>query len=266
MPPGVALERNSMSIRPLRDGERPFYDDPSDIAVHAENALRNIAAGQPYITDVTLRYLEEEAIARFAKQTQFRPTYEPDKNKDRDLWCAKWANEASHAQVNMEGLNPVAQASVRVLLGACELRNAIQENGSPQKIAALSMLLVCEVLMGGYSLEYHATLETKNALKNAKDSAYKKGFGQEQDDMNKARLACIDGAAKRWKENPSILIGTMANALEAGLLQNIEKLPSLDTVPKAKTIKAWLREAAKVGKLSIPDAAQRRGRPPKPRG
>lgn len=150
---------NISPIRPFRDGDGPFYDDPSDLAVHAQNALRNIEAGQPYITDITLRYLEEEAIARFAKQTGMRPDHEPDKRTDRSLWVAKWENEARYADAHIDSLNDIARASVRVLITACQLRGAIEDKGDPQKIAALSMLLICEVLMGGYMLEVFAEMK-----------------------------------------------------------------------------------------------------------
>ena len=253
-----------MATRPIQDGNRPFYDDPEDIAHHiTDNALRNIEAGQPYITDVTLQYLEDEAIARFAKQTGMRPTHEPDKYKERNLWRSKWENEARHANGHINSLNDVARASVRVLITACQLRGEIEENADPQKIAALSMLLVCEVFMGGYTLEFQATIQTNEALQKAKKSAYDKGFGQGQDDMDKARLACISGAAKRWKKDPLILISSMADDLKNELFKHREKLPNLPTIPKTMTIKGWLRKAAKDGKLIIPEAAQKRGRPPR---
>ena len=253
-----------MHLRPIRDGESPFHDDPEDIAHHIrDNALRNIEAGQPYITDVTLRYLEHEAISRFAAQTGMRPTHEPDMYKEFELWRSKWCDEARYANVHINKLNAIAQASVRVLLTAGQLRSAIEDDEDSQKISALSMLLVCEVLIGGYSLEFDANLQTKNALQKAKFDGYRKGFGKEQDDMNAAQRACIIGAEKRWKDSPLALISTVADELEAALLRNIEKLPKLDTVPKAKTIKVWLRKAAREGKLAIPEAAQKRGRPPK---
>lgn len=252
-----------MTTQKINDGTAQFFDDPSDIAAHAENALRNIEAGQPYITDVTLKYWENEAIARFAAQTSFRPTFEPDKLKERELWLAKWANEARHASVYHSGLNPVARAAVRVLLGACELNNAILDKGDPQKIAALSMLLVCEVLMGGYMLEVDTMHEAKGALDKAMKNRVRKTIGKQHDDLTKARNGCISQARIMWVDNPTLRIGQVAEECRERLLLNIEKLPSMNArdVPDIPTIKSWLKEAAAENRITIPDGAQKPGRP-----
>lgn len=249
---------------------RHFHVTPDEIICRMRDGwLTGIENGFTPMIDTVVPYLEMEAVSRFKKEISLCRAWEPKMTDGYESWRLFWLKEARHnckfynpLGVANDHLSTICQAALNVMLAASALRDAIAE-GKAEQASALGILLICEAIQGGYSLEYEATLQTNNALQKAKKSAYKKGFGQEQDDMNKARLACIDGAGRRWKENSSILIGTMADDLEARLLQNIEKLPSLDTVPKAKTIKAWLRQAAKDGKLDIPDAAQRRGRPPK---
>lgn len=256
----------------LRDQNRPFYINPEEIIDRMHYTwLRDLDAGHSAILDSLIPHLEMEAVYRFKKEITHAHDWEPKLTDGYEAWRMFWMNEARHnctvyssLGVANGHLSKICQSALNVMLAASALRDAITE-GKAEQASALGILLICEAIQGGYSLEYDATLQTNDALKKAKDSAYKRGFGQEQDDMNTARLACISGAARRWKENPLIRIGSMADDLEAGLLRNIEKLPSLDTVPKAKTIKGWLRQAAKEGKLTLPEAAQKRGRPPKAR-
>lgn len=252
-----------MTTRPINDGNGHFYDDPSDIGAHIENAIHNIEAGQPYITDVTLEYFEEEAIARFAKQTGMRPLHEPDKKKNWALWVSKWANEARHAQPHSNAKSAIVRAAINVLLTACELRAEIEDNENPQKIAALAMLLVCEVLMGGYMLDSELLKRSIEDTEKKKKRVYKQTIGIESEDQKRARNACIAAAKKIWSDDPNRRTGDVATELHKRLLDNLDKLPSLDLTPKAETIKCWLRAANKNGELAIPEAAQLHGRPRK---
>lgn len=157
------LEQIKANLRPIRDGSAPFYDDPDDIAWHLkDNAIRNIEAGQPYITEVTLPYLEIEAISRMEKRMGLMVDA-PDRRKEPDLWRAKWVCEALCLERHLSGYDPIAQAAVRVLITASKLRAAI-DRSDMQMIAALSMLLGCEVFAGGYSLAFEAAKRTAKTL------------------------------------------------------------------------------------------------------
>lgn len=144
-------------LKPINDGSAPFHDDPNDIAHHLrDNAIRNIEAGQPFISEVTLPFFEMEAISRIKKQTNICPENEPNRNRERELWRQKWVCEAQFAERNIYNYEPVAQAAMRVLLTSARLRGAIDDNSAPQMIAALSMLLACEVLEGGYVIKFES--------------------------------------------------------------------------------------------------------------
>lgn len=248
---------------PIKDGAGHFYDDPSDIAVSMENAIRNIDAGAPYITDVTLEYFEAEAIARFAKQTGMQPLVFPEKKQNRSIWLAKWVNVAESIDLNSSTINGMARSSIRVLLAAYRLRREIEINDNPQKIAALSMLLICEVFMGGYMLENESLREAIEGVEQDKARVYKNTIGAEADDQERARKYCINAAAKIWVEQPTRRIGNVSKELHEYLLANLDRLTTLNLTPKIDTIKGWLKTAALDNKLSIPPGAQMRGRPSK---
>lgn len=141
------------------DGSLPFYDEPDDVVGHLENnVLENIENGYPEITKVTLPYFEEEAIERIRAQTGHAPTEEPDRRKEGDLWRAKWVCEAQYLERNRHNYNEVARAAIDLLLIASRLRGEILRDadegpGNPQLVAALSMLLVCRLFEGGYSIK-----------------------------------------------------------------------------------------------------------------
>ena len=116
-------------LRQINDGSAPFHDDPNEIAHHLrDNAIRNIEAGQSFISEVTLPFFEREAVCRIKKQTDICPTSEPDKRREPELWRQKWVCEAQYAERNINNYEPVAQAAIRVLLTSAKLRSAIDEN------------------------------------------------------------------------------------------------------------------------------------------
>nr|WP_315476315.1 hypothetical protein [uncultured Undibacterium sp.] len=251
-------------LKPINDGSAPFHDDPNDIAHHLrDNAIRNIQAGQSFISEVTLPFFEMEAISRIKKQTNICPENEPNRNKERELWRQKWVCEAQFAERNIYNYEPVAQAAIRVLLTSARLRSAIDDNSAPQMIAALSMLLACEVLEGGYMIKFESIkTENETVIKKEKET-YIKSIGAESADQERARQACIVKAKEIWSKYPTKRIGVVAKELYDLLLENIEKLPTLDLIPAKDTIRGWLKQAGKDGKLYIPEAAQQRGRPKK---
>lgn len=254
------LEQIRSNVRPIREPRAPFRDDPSDIAWHLrDNALPSIGAGQPYISDVTLPYLEDQAIARFRELTAYKPIHEPVKGKQPEEWRRKWVCEALAAEAHINALDPIAQAAVRVLLTASRLRGAIEDN-DPQKIAALAMLLGCSVFEGGYMIEAEAAkIEHRTLL--AKDRAtYKKSIGAESEDHKRARKFCILEAEKLWAIDPGMRIGAVSIELNKRLLDKLDKLETLDQVQQVDTIRGWLKDAEKAGELAIPAMARRRGR------
>lgn len=253
-----------MGVHPIGNGNGPFYDDPSDIAQRInDNALRYIEYGEAYISEVTLPYFEAEAIARIKARTMLRPVVEPDKRKEPEHWRAKWVCEAEYAERHMSGYDAVARAAISVLLTASRLRHALEDKTDPERIAALSMLLVCSVFEGGYMLEYEAIKTANEVIEKASTARYKKSIGKEADDHKLARDSCVYLAAQMWKEDETRLIGSVVNDLHQRLLDNHDKFKTLDLTPAPETIKGWLKAAGADGKLSIPEGAQKPGRPPK---
>ena len=70
-----------------------------------------------------------------------------------------------------------------------------------------------------------------------------------------SRKFCVKRAHELWKEDPTIRIAHMCEKLESATIR--EKLQS----PKRETIRDWLISADRDGKLSIPKAARKGGRP-----
>lgn len=254
------LDQIRASIRPIRDGNGPFRDDPSDIAWRIrDDALPNIEAGQAYITEITLPYLESEAVDKIRARTSYRPVVEVDRRENRELWRQKWVCEALAAEAHLQGIDPIAQAAVRVLLTAARLRGALETNDNPQKIAALSMLLGCAVFEGGYMLEAEATTAALKAAKASKKNAFIAGAGKNNADLKRARDGAVAYAKKTWSAKPDMRIGAMADAILSLLVLHKDKFQTLEAFPKANTIKTWLRNAGADGDLIIPAAAQAPG-------
>lgn len=178
-----------------------------------------------------------------------------------EAWRALWVNEALHLRKNLHpGSTKFAAAEVLVL--GSSLRAAIAR-GEAERAAALGALIMCYAIAAGYAPKMEAIVAAGDAIRKARQVAFKNGAGRGAEDMDKARRACLKWAADLWRNDPALRIGEVATKLLASLRQHKEKLPHLDNFPKADTVKAWLREAAAVGKLTIPESAQRRGRPPK---
>lgn len=248
----------------LMDGSSPFHVEPYNLA-HSirDNAIRNIEVGFPYLTEATIPSLEREAIARIKAQTKIRQKNEIKKTLNSDLWRKEWVNAVRVAEKDIYSYGPVPQAAIRVVLTSDKLRSAMDQNSSPQMIAALSMLLVCEALEGGYLIKFE-TIKTENeTIKKKKQEIYLKSIGIESEDQKKVRKESVEIAKKLWELNPRRLIGNVSENISKQLLERIEEFPTLDLTPKPDTIKGWLRDECKEGRLAIPEAAQKRGRPKK---
>lgn len=251
----------------------PFSLEPEDIAWRMRaNWLDSIDRGHNDLQDIVLTHLEREAVHRLRMELVTEGLQDEPKIRDGyDDWIAYWWNEAFH---NCEQHHPVGDAgphlsqigaaAVNVLMASSALREAIQD-GKAEKSAALAMLIFAEALMGGYSLKYEATAQANEAIKSAKLKAYRRSIGRSSQDMQRLRVASVDFAAKNWAQKPTLRIGEMAKEFLERTKEVREKFPELEKFPTIETIKSWFKAAAAAGKLTIPKAAQGRGRPCKPK-
>ena len=255
---------------PHAEGQRIFSVDPEDFIERLRyNWLGAIQDGHKVVIDTIVPYLEREAVSRLGKEWTVGSANRPKMTDDYEYWRCWWVNEASHnceiySPVGCAGthLTRVGQAAVNILMAASALRSAM-DNGTKEETAALSMLLICEAIAGGYGLDRDATKDAHESLVASQTATYKKSIGMESEDHQRAKQACISAAAKIWATDPSRRIGDVSTELNAKLLEKLDKLPTLDMTPAALTIKGWLKAAAKEGKLIIPAAAQQGGRPAK---
>lgn len=248
----------------------PFVVAPDDFVTYLrERWIDEIDSGSSTISELILPYLEDRAIEKISNECRPAKSCRPD--KDKEGWRLWWLNEARHNCISFgtapraDGhLSRVGESSVNQLMIASRLRDAL-EAGRAEMSCALGMLLIAEVLAGGYSIEVAATEKAKSLLEGSRKKAYEGGIGSKKKDLTTANGACIAVAQNLWTEQPSLRIGLVADRLRSMLKANLDKLPtlSLADIPGADTIKDWLRSAAKAGKLNIPAAAQRRGRPRK---
>lgn len=236
-----------------------------------ERWIGDIESGAGTISETVLPYLENEAIKRFGNEWTVPKDWRPDKHADFEGWRLWWLKEARE---NCSRLHPVPKAgdhlslagesAVNLLVVASELRDAISLRRA-DLACALGMLLVAEVISGGYSIEVNASKEAADVIRNARESAYRKGIGQKSKDLRTAQSACVEAARTLWEKDTTMRIGEVAGSLRRMLLANLSKLPTLTQadLPGTDTIKNWLKTADKSGNLKIPATAQRRGRPRK---
>lgn len=210
----------------------------------------------------TTNFIEWDAIRRLREDFPELPANPATADEAGfEAWRALWVNEAMHLQRHFHPGSTMFAATEVLVLGS-RLRAAIA-NGEAERAAALGALIMCYAIAGGYSPKMEAIVAAGDAIRKAKAVAYKTGAGRSAEDFDRARQACLKWAAGLWRDDPTLRIGEVTTKLLVNLLHDKAKLPNLDSFPKADTVKAWLREAAAAGKLTIPEAAQRRGRPPK---
>jgi hypothetical protein len=246
-----------------------FNSTPYDFGWKVRDSwLGNVDSGLNPVRDEIIPYMEIEA-ARILRATEtiIGCQDEPNRLQDPEVWRRWWMNEAHHLSTH-SGSTPdadyrlpdVSRHAINVMNSASELRVAM-ESKDVERTALFAILLAMEALQGGYSMEFDAAKEENESRLKKQANVYAKSIGIENADQNRARQACIKKAGELWKDNPSLLIGSVAKKLNQLLLENFDKLPTLDLVPKPDTIKGWLKNAAKEGKLKIPEGAQKRGRP-----
>lgn len=241
----------------------PFHVYPDEIAWRLrESWLEHANNNGSPIIETLIPYLEMEAIFRLKMEMPNLKDESPPLKDGFEAMRLWWLNEAlqncdSHNPIGKAGnhLSVIGQAAVNVLIAASELRDAIHYKHA-EKSVALGMLLICEAIAGGYWIEL-------SALRTARENAYENGIGLESNDFHIARTASIKIAKQIWEEKPNLRIGEVVEEILSAIKTNASKFPSLEAFPKEKTIKTWLKEAAKAGRLAMPAGAQRRGRPPK---
>ena len=137
-----------------------FKEDPNSIAAYVRTQwLENIRAGEKTMSEIVIPFLEDEAIKRFKPEAIYTKQ-EPDKRENPERWRLFWYNEVRHFCHQFEpvgeaapGQSPVVQAAINVFMAASELRYAL-ETEKVEEVGVLSMLLVCEALNGGFSLDF----------------------------------------------------------------------------------------------------------------
>ena len=238
----------------------PFYVSAEDITWRMRHSwIEDLDNGYNPMIERVIPYLEMESIYRLKKELPELAHEWPALADAFESVRSWWLNEAlqncdTHTPIGKAGehLSAIGQAAVNVLMAASELRDAINCKHA-EKSAALGMLLICEAIAGGFSMEF-------SSLKNARENAYKNGAGDQADDFKIARRASIELAGRLWKEKPDLRIGEVAEEIGKRIEENKSKFLKLKTFPKVNTIKTWLREAAKGGKLAMPEGAQKHGR------
>jgi len=245
--------------------------DPYDYAIGIENNwLRNIGKGFDNFSRrgyAVTNVMEWDAVERLQKSRTHLPARPATRYEETDLdeWRALWVNEAYHLQGLLEP-GSSDYAATQILILSSRLRSAIAD-GEAERAAALGALVMCYAIAEGYAPKMDAIATAHEAIRAAKAKAYQTGAGRTARDFERARKACVEAARQQWVENADRRIGDVANRLREMLKRNLDKLPTLTAadIPGDDTIKGWLRQAAADGKLVIPEAAQRGGRPPKQR-
>ena len=236
-----------------------FHVTPEDIIMRMrEYWLDDIDEGGSSVTEKVLPYLEIEAIARL-KQEIDTGGQEPKLKDGFEEYHSFWVNEALHnksehyvAGTFNDHLSYIGRCAANIILTSSELRDAIHY-GKSEKAAALGMLLIAEVMHGGYFGEY-------NSLKSSKENSYEKGIGKESVDYEELKKFSVLLAKKYWGKYPELRIGEVSKNILQKIKENKEHFKLLEAMPKENTIKTWLKNASKSGKLAIPEGAQRHGR------
>ena len=255
---------------------RPFHVTPEEIVDRMHYSwLDDLDNGFTPMLDTLIPYLEMEAVSRFKREIALAHDWSPKITDGYEAWRLFWLKEArDNSQLYRNSLavadghlSPIGQAAINVMLAASALRDAIAE-GKAEQASALGMVLICEAIQGGYSLEVEAMRQTQDAIKSAKKDRVRNTIGKTHPDLEKARTACIHKAKEMWADDQTLRIGQVADDLRTRLLRNVDKFDTLKAtdIPEVETIKGWLKEAAAAKKLTIPEGAQKPGRPSKASG
>lgn len=278
----------------ISDGQivevQPFDNAPEEFVFYVRDRwlaqLEENLPGPSPLDDRLISYLEYEAVSALTEKfpelppqpvidrdrplqgaaaeprAKFSPR-PPPKVRDSyeaafDRWRSVWVVEARHHEQFSHTYPKKIEAAINILLTASRLRSAL-EDGDSQRAAALGMLLAFEAIGGGYGLELESKIESSQALEKARKTAYANGVGLAATDYKRAEDACIRRAADIWAKDRTRRMKAVEDDCRQMLLDQFEQLPKLDKVPAASTIRAWIKQAGKDGRLSIPPEAQRPG-------
>jgi len=246
----------------VKDGQRVFSVDPADFAWRiSEDWLPLAYSGHSVLEHPFLPYIEREAVSRLSKEADVTKQSPPLLTDGYDDWRLWWLRVA-HAYIteSCAGLSPVAAAAARILVSAARMRAAVDKRDA-QVSALLGMQIICEAIAAGYALTVE--LDAKELAEQPRKTAFANGAGKRADDYTELRRQMIVFAAKRFAELPCPLIGKVAEELWTIINkpETKEKTPDFWDLPNKDTIRDWLKDAAKEGKLCIPPAARKAGRP-----
>jgi hypothetical protein len=207
------------------------------------NPLESWWASEPGTDMRTVEEIEREHDAKRFEQTE--------------KWRLWWLNEAYqncdiHSPISRAGnhLSLAGQAAVNVLIIGSELREAIELNKS-EKAAALGVMLMSEVMLGGLFTAY----EKAHAAQQRQRANF---VPSEAREMASLKRTAIRFAQDQWKADTNKKIGEVAaDFIQKAAAPAKQKL-GLDEMPKLATVKMWLRATP-----GIPKAAQKKGRPQK---
>lgn len=152
------------------DAPPKFQVYPEEIAhTLRDNFLHNIEAGDDCMTRLMLPHLEHEAIVRLhaagvGPAVESRKHLWPTDDHVRGLWVSA-ARQFPYGQ-DAAGRDRVTWCAAKVLSTAASLRRELGEGGNRQMVAALSMILICEAIEGGFTAEFvEASEERERAVK-----------------------------------------------------------------------------------------------------
>lgn len=222
-----------------------------------DNYLPKIGEGLSPIADELIPVLEWEAVRILRKEVQADLEDIPDARTDPEGWRLWWLNEANHLSYHTgsipdakDHLSPAVRHAVNTLTAASRLRGAM-EAGDVEKVAALSILLAMQALQGGYSIEHEAA-------KTIRDKAQQNSIGKINSGYARVEEAVIRKANEIWKSSPEKRIGEVVTEIHSA----ISRKAKADAIefPVSETVKKWIVDAGKAGKLAIPEAARKGGR------
>ncbi|CAJ0700995.1 hypothetical protein [Ralstonia wenshanensis] len=250
-------------------GPIPFDVKPADFAWQPEGEwLDELDDGHSMVVDRLIPELERQAAVRLRHEWSrgSRKNY-PSPNDDYEQWRDWWLKEVSQYRAAGDAavergapLSAVGEAAVNIFVVASHLRFAIAQKQA-EKASVLGMALLAESLLGGYALVCSAAMEQASAMRSSRYAAFKNGAGKANDDLVMAKIYAEAEAKHVWERDSTLRIGEVAKSVIKGLELSKKVFSEDFDIPDEPTVKKWIREAGKRGKLEMPDGAQRAGRP-----
>lgn len=240
---------------------------PEELISHILN--RALGEAKEHGTISMLDHIEDTAMRRLALSEAHAEPGQPGIKPDPATWRAYWL-DAAYMSCKLRDqtwrcgfiCDRDVEAAVNTIVGVDQLRQAVADQRATD-VALLAMLLIGDVMQGGYSMEMEEVATAAQAMERAKRALYEKGVGLKAPAFASVRASCIESARRRWATDPTLRIGEMAASLRGGLIDAVDQFAPLELkdIPKEATIKGWLRSAAAAGRLEMPPQAQQPGRP-----